>query len=221
MSPRKIRDLTERQQEVLSFIVESLRESGYPPTVREIADHFGMASVYGVQRHLEALQKKGFLRREAGARAITLAPSVLQTLDNTQGALPISTEPPLEATLIPIVGRVAAGLPITAEQNIDDMLALPTSWVQGRGTVFMLRVQGDSMAPGIEDGDLVLIREQPSAENGAMVVANIDGEATVKRFFRERARIVLRADNPHYDDIILTQDFQLSGRVIGLTRFFR
>jgi repressor LexA len=84
----------------------------------------------------------------------------------------------------------------------------------------MLRVKGDSMAPGIEDRDLVIVREQPSAENGALVVACVDGEATVKRFFRERARIVLRADNPHYEDIVLTQDFRLNGKVTGLFRMF-
>lgn len=221
MSPRKsTRELTERQQEVLQFIVHELRESGYPPTVREIASHFGMASAYGVQRHLEALQKKGFLRRESGARAITLSPAVLQSLDHTAGALPVSGDPPVNATLVPIVGRVAAGIPITAEQNVEELLALPDAWVQGRGNVYLLHVKGDSMAPGIEDGDLVLVREQPTAENGALVVACVEGEATVKRFFRERSRIVLRADNPQYEDIILTQDFRLNGRVVGVIRLF-
>lgn len=221
MSPTKsIRELTDRQREVLDFIVEVLRESGYPPTVREIASHFGMASAYGVQRHLEALQKKGFLRREAGARAMTLAPSVLQALEHTSGALPMASEAPLSATLVPVLGRVAAGLPITAEQNIDEMLALPDAWINGRGNVYMLRVKGDSMAPGIEDKDLVMVREQATAENGALVVACVDGEATVKRFFREQSRIVLRADNPMYDDIVLTHDFRVNGRVIGVVRLY-
>lgn len=221
MSPaRSVRELTERQREVLDYIVEVLRESGYPPTVREIANHFGMASAFGVQRHLEALQKKGFLRREAGARAITLAPSVLQSLEHTSGALPVSPEAPVNATLVPVLGRVAAGIPITAEQNVDDVLALPDAWVDGRGNVYLLRVKGDSMAPGIEDKDLVLVREQASAENGALVVACVDGEATVKRFFREQTRIVLRADNPSYDDIVLTHDFRLNGRVIGVIRLY-
>lgn len=221
MSPTKsIRELTDRQREVLDYIVEVLRESGYPPTVREIANHFGMASAYGVQRHLEALQKKGFLRREAGARAMTLSPSVLQALDHTSGALPMASEPPVNATLVPVLGRVAAGLPITAEQNVDEMLALPDAWVNGRGNVYMLRVKGDSMAPGIEDKDMVMVREQGTAENGALVVACVDGEATVKRFFREQGRIVLRADNPMYDDIVLTHDFRVNGRVIGVVRLY-
>lgn len=221
MSPtRSIRELTDRQREVLDFIVEVLRESGYPPTVREIANHFGMASAYGVQRHLEALQKKGFLRREAGARAMTLAPAVLQALEHTSGALPVTPEEPVQATRVPVLGSVAAGLPITAEQNVDEMLALPDAWVSGRGNVYMLRVKGDSMAPGIEDKDLVMVREQSSAENGALVVACVDGEATVKRFFREQSRIVLRADNPMYDDIVLTHDFRVNGRVIGVVRLY-
>ena len=223
MSPdRSVRDLTERQREVLDYIVEVLRESGYPPTVREIANHFGMASAFGVQRHLEALQKKGFLRRETGARALTLAPSVLQALEHTTGALPVAAEapPPMNATLVPVLGRVAAGIPITAEQNVDDMLALPDAWISGRGNVYLLRVKGDSMAPGIEDRDLVMVRDQASAENGAIVVACVDGEATVKRFFREQGRIVLRADNPMYADIVLTHDFRLNGRVIGVIRLY-
>lgn len=221
MTPTKsIRELTDRQREVLDYIVEVLRESGYPPTVREIATHFGMASAYGVQRHLEALQKKGFLRREAGARAMTLSPSVLQALEHTSGALPMASEAPVNATLVPVLGRVAAGLPITAEQNIDEMLALPDAWVNGRGNVYMLRVKGDSMAPGIEDKDLVMVREQSTAENGALVVACVEGEATVKRFFREQGRIVLRADNPIYDDIVLTHDFRVNGRVVGVVRLY-
>jgi repressor LexA len=221
MSPKKrSQELTDRQREVLDFIVETLTERGYPPTVREIAQHFNMASGFGVQRHLETLQKKGYLRRESGARQITLSPEVLRDFDHAAGVLPVSTEPPLNAIHVPLVGQVAAGIPITAEENVEELLALPQSWVDGRGEVFMLRVKGDSMAPGIEDRDLVLVRAQPSAENGGIVVANVDGEATVKRFFREVTRIVLRADNPVYDDIIVERDFRLEGRVIGLIRFY-
>lgn len=219
MSPQMIRELTERQREVLHYIVEVLRCSGYPPTVREIANHFGLASGYGVQRHLAALQKKGFIRRDTGARTITLSPAVAQALDHTEGLL-LPTQSPPNATLVPLVGQVAAGLPITAEQNVEEFLAMPNEWVQNRGSVYMLRVKGDSMAPGIEDGDLVLVREQATAENGALVVACIDGEATVKRFFRERTHIVLRPDNPHYDDIVVKQEMQLNGKVIGLVRMF-
>ncbi|MBM3462568.1 MAG: transcriptional repressor LexA [Armatimonadetes bacterium] len=214
------RELTGRQREVLDYIIEVLREQGYPPTVREIADYFGMASAFGVQRHLAALQKKGFLRRESGARAITLSPEVLQSLENIEGSYPRPIAPPIKARLVPIVGRVAAGIPITAEQNVEDMVPLPEDWLRGNPDLYMLRVKGDSMAPGIEDGDLVMVRPQASAENGAVVVALVEDEATVKRFFRERNCVVLRADNPAYDDIVVTSDFRLNGKVTGLIRHY-
>ncbi len=222
-------DLTRRQRDVLQFIIDSLRESHFSPTVREIADHFHLSAVYSVQRHLLELEQKGYIRRHsrenpgkrAGARTLTLSPSVLQSLQGTQGVLPVDSVRPLKATLVPLLGKVAAGIPITAEQNIDEEIALPDAWTRGRNNVYLLRVQGNSMAPGIEDGDLVIVEERPNSENGSLVVACIDGEATVKRFFRERKHVILRPDNPTYPDIVLTQDFQLNGRVIGVVRLFR
>ena len=211
-------ELTERQRDVLDFIVEFLRESGYPPTIREIADHFGMSSPFGIQRHLSELQRKGYLRRESGARrALTLSPGVLEDLSSQDGDAPRSLRPPLQARLAPVLGKVAAGLPISAQQAIDEMLPLPESWFQGTD-LFMLRVQGDSMAPGIESGDLVVVRPQSTAENGTVVVALLESEATVKRFFRERNGIVLRSDNPSYADIHAPHDCQVQGRVTGLLR---
>ena len=214
------RDLTSRQQEVLDWIVEAIREQGYPPTVREIATHFGMASAYGVQRHLATLQKKGYIHRDSGARAITLAPSLLQAIGNSDGACPLPSEPLVKTRMLPIVGRVAAGLPITAEQNIEDRIPWPEHWLRGREDVFILKVKGDSMAPGIEDGDLLLVQTQTRAENGSLVVAVLDGEATVKRFFRGRNGVVLRADNPAYGDIVVDGMFLINGRVVGLIRQF-
>ena len=212
------RDLTARQRDVLDWIIESLREQGYPPTVREIAQHFGMASAYGVQRHIAALQKKGYLYRESGARAITLAPSLLQNIGNNEGACPLPPEPLVRTRMLPIVGRVAAGLPITAEENVEEHIPWPEHWLRGKEDVFILKVKGDSMAPGIEDGDLLLVQAQTAAENGALVVALVDGEATVKRFFRDRSRVVLRADNPAYSDIVLNSSFRVNGRVVSLIR---
>jgi repressor LexA len=217
---KKVTELTDRQREVLDYIIEAMREQGYPPTVREIAEHFNMASGFGVQRHLEALQKKGFIRRESGARAMTLAPEVLATLDNLEGAFPKGTPAPINARLVPLIGQVAAGVPITAEENVEEMIPLPDDWVRGKGDIFLLRVKGDSMAPGIENRDLVIVRAQASAENGMVVVAVIDEEATVKRFFRDRGGVVLRADNPAYDDIHVHGSFRLSGRVVGLVRHY-
>jgi len=217
---RKVRELTDRQRQVLDHIVQVLREQGFPPTVREIADHFGMKSAFGIQRHLAALQKKGFLHREPAARAITLSPTVLDTLAHTEGSYPMPLSAPVNAHLVPVVGRVAAGLPITAEQNLEDPIPLPDEWLQGREGAFLLKVKGDSMAPGIEDGDMLLIQPQTTAENGTIVVAIIDGEATVKRFFRHIQKVVLRADNPAYEDIVTNTDLRLCGKVVSLIRHF-
>jgi repressor LexA len=212
------RELTERQRQVLEFIAAHLHEVGYPPTIREIASHFNMSSAFGVQRHLTELQKKGYLRRETGARrALTLAPEVLEALEASDQHTPVQPRAPLQARLAPVLGKVAAGIPISAQQHIEDQLPLPEAWFQGHD-LFLLRVQGDSMAPGIESGDLVIVRPQATAENGTVVVALLEHEATVKRFFREPRCIILRSDNPSYADIRVPQNCQIQGRVTGLIR---
>lgn len=212
------RELTERQRQVLEYVASHLQAFGYPPTVREIADHFRMSSAFGIQRHLTELQRKGYLHREAGARrALTLAPEVLEAMEAAEPLSNVQPKPPLQARMAPVLGKVAAGIPISAQQNVEDHLPLPESWFQGHD-LFLLRVQGDSMAPGIESGDLVIVRPQVIAENGTVIVALIENDATVKRFFREPGCIVLRSDNPTYPDIRLPQSCQIQGRVVGLIR---
>lgn len=197
-----MRGLTAKQQRVLDVIVDSMREYGKPPTVREIGEQIGVSSSCTVQRHLDALERKGHIRRSRYQyRSIELTDRPVQ--------------PFAPAANIPILGRVAAGAPTLAAEDIEGTYPLPVEIVKPGDQVFMLRVQGDSMKDaGILDGDLVAVRKQPTANNGDIVVALLDGEeATVKRFYKEGDHIRLEAANPAYDPII-TRDAQLIGKVI-------
>lgn len=196
-----MKGLTTKQQRVLDVIRGAMRERGQPPTVREIGLEIGVQSSCTVQRHLDALEKKGFIKRDRYKyRSIELTDSVIP--------------PFIRAVNVPILGAIAAGAPILAEQNIEDSFPLPMDLVGDNDDVFMLRVRGDSMInAGIHDGDLVAIRQQPVANNGEIVAAMIEGEATVKRFYNDGRRIRLVAENPAYDDIV-PDSLQLLGKVI-------
>lgn len=202
-------DLTDRQREVLGVIRDSVRAQGYPPTVREIATAVGLSSPASVQNHLTVLVDKGYLRRgRAKRRALELISRV-----SPDG-------PPRAADLrysLPLVGAVAAGRPLLAEQNIEELLPVP-AWLGSAADSFVLRVRGDSMVKaGILDGDLVVVRRQEDAENGDIVVALIGEEATLKRFFREEGHIRLQPENDAMEPI-LTRDPRIAGRVTGVLR---
>jgi repressor LexA len=200
------RDLTDRQREILDFICEIITERGYPPSVREVCLRFGIASPNGAQRHLVALEKKGYIVRDSMARAIRLHPSIRGATQEGGGRM------------LPLIGRVAAGPPREALQDIESSIPVPDDWVQGIPDAFLLRVAGESMAPAIQPGDLVVVRPQARADNGDVVVAVIYGEATVKTFRRVGDRVVLIAENPDYQDIEVNDDFLINGKVIGLLR---
>lgn len=194
--------LTDRQKEVLDFIQKSVEKQGYPPSLREIGRHFGMAGTRGAEKHLLALTKKGYLRKGAGARA-----------------LEITGRP--HGRAIPIVGKVAAGKPILAEENLSGTLTLDPSIARWKDA-FLLRVKGESMKEaGILEGDLVLVRPQADAESGEIVVAMIDDEATVKRLIKKRGSILLKPENSDFDPIIIkeNQPLRLIGKVVGVFRF--
>jgi repressor LexA len=197
-------DLTPRQQQVLAFVTNFIDTCGYPPTQREIASHLGINGTLGVMRHLQALEKKGYLSKSSGSsRGIVLAGQ------------------PARATSLPIVGTVRAGLPQPAMEDIEGYFAIDSARLPS-GAAFFLRVRGDSMiGASILEGDLALIRPQPSADNRDIVVALIDGQATLKRFFRERHRVRLVASNPNYDDIIVREgegEVIIVGKVVGIYR---
>jgi repressor LexA len=207
------RGTTEKQLRILDVIREFTAEMGYPPSVREIGERVGLSSSSTVQSHLKTLERRGLLRRDpTKPRALVPADMVLRAV-----APPARRESGPETISLPIVGRVAAGVPITAAENLEDTFVLPASFV-GRNGSFMLRVKGDSMIDAaILDGDLIVVEPQPDAHNGEIVVAMIDGEATVKTFYREANRIRLQPENRTMEPIYV-DDVTVVGRVEAVVR---
>lgn len=210
-------ELTDRQKEILRFIARTTEERGFPPTIREIGGEFAIRSTNGVNDHLKALERKGYLSRgEQKSRALVPTASGRMLL-----GIGASKSRAIE---VPVLGRVAAGLPLLAEENLDDTLQIdPGVLPQSGRDVFALKVKGESMiGDGILDGDLVFVRRQPTARSGEMVVALIEGEATVKRFFPESGRIRLQPSNPTMEPIFVAasqaKDTAILGVVVGVFR---
>ena len=199
--------LTDKQQAILDFINEYVEENGFPPSVREIGRKFGIYPAT-VQDHISALERKGCLQKKRfQSRTLSVAAS--------------SRRPPG----IPIVGKVAAGQPVLAQENIEDMIHLPKDWAPAGA--FLLKIQGNSMEGAhILEGDYVLVHPQQSASNGEIVVALIGDEATVKRFYKTERGITLRAENPKFDPIEVERtetpsSFRIVGRVMGVLRVMK
>jgi repressor LexA len=197
-------DLTNRQKEIFDFIKRYLRKHGYPPTVREIGKALGLHSPSTVHAHLAKLEASGLLRRDPSKpRAIELM------VDKVKRAVRPGT---------PLVGNVAAGAPILAEENIEDYLQVPSVIGGEDDDDYVLRVRGDSMVgAGILEGDYVVVRPAQTASNGEIVVALIEDEATVKRYFKERNGVRLQAENPDYEPI-RSKDAKVLGKVVGVFR---
>ena len=213
--------LTQRQRRVLEVIRDSIDRRGYPPSVREIGEAVGLSSASSVAHQLSVLQKKGWLRRDPNRpRALDVrlpedSPHALPALSDLAGAAPDGSTP--APTYVPLVGRIAAGGPVLAEQAVEDVFPLPRELV-GEGTLFMLKVVGDSMGEAaICDGDWVVVRQQPTAENGEIVAAMIDGEATVKTYKRRDGHVWLLPHNPAYEPIP-GDDATVLGRVVSVLR---
>lgn len=210
-----MKKLTLRQQEVLRAIERAISRQGAPPTIRELMEDLRLKSLRGVTIHLDALQEKGYIKRSRQARGIRL----LKRGKSDRALLQAPTPVP---TLVPVLGRIAAGQPILAEQRVEEHIAVDPRWLPAPGC-FAVRVHGDSMIGiGIENGDYVVIRPQPDAEPGEVVAVLVDGEATVKRFYRERGgRIRLQAENPRVEPIFLDPrqtPTRILGKVVGLYR---
>lgn len=206
--------ITKRQQAVLDVIEQCIREKGYGPTVREVCQALGLSSPSTVHVHLKALEEKGLIKRDPlKSRSIALT----YPLYHTEEATSILQAEYDNLVTIPLVGNVAAGTPILAEQNITDNITLPTEIV-GDAPSFMLSVRGESMIEaGINNGDYVVVKEQPVANNGDIVVAIIDDGATVKRFFKEQDHIRLQPENSSMEPII-TADCSIAGKVVAVFR---
>ncbi len=211
--------LTQRQRRVLEVIRDSIERRGYPPSVREIGEAVGLSSASSVAHQLSVLQKKGWLRRDPNrprALDVRLPGDATGTPAPTVAAPAGADETPAP-TYVPLVGRIAAGGPVLAEQAVEDVFPLPRELV-GEGTLFMLKVSGDSMVEAaICDGDWVVVRQQPTAENGEIVAAMIDGEATVKTYKRRDGHVWLMPHNPAYEPIP-GDDATVLGRVVTVLR---
>jgi repressor LexA len=207
--------LTPRQQRILTVIRDSVERRGYPPSVREIGEAVGLASPSSVAHQLSALQKKGFLRRDPNRpRAVDVRPSDHGDAASEDAEARAARPTP---AYVPVVGRIAAGGPILAEQAIEEVFPLPREIV-GEGELFLLKVVGDSMVDAaICDGDWVVVRQQPVAENGEIVAAMIDGEATVKTFRRRDGHVWLLPHNPAYAPIP-GDEATVLGRVVTVLR---
>lgn len=215
--------LKEREQKILDYMRKEIRAKGYPPTVREICSALNIKSTSTAHKDIDSLVKKGFIKKDPSKpRALMLVDQ-----DETPAAAPdiapsYADVERADIVDIPVVGRIAAGIPITAEQNIDDSFPVPARFV-GNGTNFMLTVKGESMIEaGIMDGDYILVEQQNTARNGDIVVAMIDGfesEATVKTFYHEGDHIRLQPENSSMSPIIV-HDVTILGKVRGVFRYF-
>ena len=200
-----MKPLTEKQQAVLDFVEEFCLRQGYPTTVRDVAAHFAIQPRAAAD-HLEALKRKGHLRREPGLSR----------------GLVLSLKGPGQVVEVPVLGRIAAGQPLLAEENVEDTLPLPRAWVRGE-EVFLLKVSGESMAPLILPDDLVMVRVQRRVERGEIAVALVGEEATLKRVYQEAGGLVLKGDNPDFIPLRFSPQeasemVQILGKVVGVYR---
>ena len=199
-----MKNLTERQKEVLSYIADYIKENSYPPTIREIAENYSI-SVKGAHDHITALRKKGFLKH-AGKRP------------RTMGLTQEKHEESPDMIDVPLLGSVAAGVPILSEENFEGNIVFHRSMLKKNKTYFAMKVKGDSMiGAGILENDIAIIEKVNTVHNGEIAVAVVDEAVTLKRFFRESSRIMLQAENPAYKPIY-SQDVKIVGRLHGIMR---
>jgi repressor LexA len=198
-------ELTDRQRKIFEYVESLIVERGHSPTIREIGERFGISSTNGVRTHLTALIKKGYLKK----------------VEHISRGLELTRQMMSDVGRVPLVGSVPAGLPIDAVENIEGEIALDMSFVP-KGDAFSLTVSGESMiGAGIYDGDVVVVQKQSEARKGDIVVAVVDGEATVKRYYPEAGGVRLQPENSDFDPIIVSSksgDFRIAGKVVGLLR---
>jgi repressor LexA len=204
--------ISEKQFQIFKFIVDATKDNGYPPSVREIAEAVSLSSSATVHSHLKKLEDFGYIRRGKGSsRTIEILNSAYKAADNNEADL-------RDITLIPIVGNVAAGTPILAQENIEEYFPITSDFIKDANEVFMLKVKGDSMInAGILDRDYIIVRKQEIARNGEIIVALIEDEATVKRFLKTDKLIKLIPENDFMKPIVVN-DVTIVGKVIGVIR---
>jgi len=202
------RGLTDRQQQILRYVVDYIQDNGFPPSIREIGKSFNIESLRGVTVHLDALKRKGYIERSKTPRSIQIKHPAYQTTQNVK--------------MLPLLGSIAAGAPILADENVEGMIPVPSEMVRNIEGSFVLRVRGDSMSgEGIMPRDLVVIKPQENASHGDLVAVLIGDEATVKRihFNKDKRGVVLMPSNPNYQPIPIEQEnAKVIGKVVGLMR---
>lgn len=198
--------LTARQEGILQFISEYAQENGYPPSIREIGLRFGIGSLRGVTVHLDALSKKGYIERSNTPRSIKIVHPLFKSTNRV--------------VMVPLLGQIAAGAPILAQEYVEDLIPVPSEMVRNIAGAYLLRVKGDSMSgEGINPRDLVIVRPQQTANHGDLVAVLVGEEATVKRIQFARDKVVLLPSNPAYDPIIVpAEETRILGRIVGLMR---
>ena len=201
--------ISKKQEEILNFIKAEILKKGYPPAVREICEAVHLKSTSSVHSHLETLEKNGYIRRDP------TKPRAIEIMDDEFSLTR------RETVNVPIVGTVAAGVPLLARQNIENYFPIPSEFMPNTQS-FMLRVKGDSMVNiGINSGDMVLVEQRSDARNGDVVVALVGDSATVKTFFKEKGHVRLQPENDTMDPIIVNGDLQILGKVFGVFRLMR
>lgn len=200
------KEITDRQKQLLKFIVEQVREYNLPPSISEMAEFLKVSSKNGVAKLLNALEDNGFIKTSGKARGIEVLESLGDSLER-------------DIIRIPLLGHIQAGSPHLAEEQIEDWINMPSTFIKGRRDVFLLKVRGDSMInAGIFEGDLVIVRPVREAKNNDIVVALLHDEATVKRFVQIKNRSYLKAENPDYKNIYPKEDWMIQGKVVGVIR---
>lgn len=201
-----MKDITARQTEILEMIARYIGEKSYPPSYQEIADQLGIKSKYAILKHIDALVKKGYLEKDSSARALRIVNPEFAPRSSDQYQ-------------VPLIGRVAAGFPILAQENIERYVPVPRALIRTEGRYFALKVRGDSMInAGILDDDLVVVNSTNTARHRDIVVALVGDEVTVKRLVVDMGKTYLKAENPVYDDIVPTGEWSIQGKVVGLIR---
>jgi len=198
--------LTERQKELLKLIARNIEEKGYPPSYQELANHMNIKSKFAILKHIDALVSKGYLEKDSSARG-------LRIID------PNYAPGNMNESSVPLIGRVAAGFPILAQENVERYIPIPRAMIKSEGRYFALKVRGDSMInAGIYEDDLVVVNSTNSARNKEIVVALLHDEVTVKRLITDKNKIYLKAENPAYDNIYPKGEWSIQGKVVGLIR---
>jgi repressor LexA len=201
-----MRELTKQQKVILQLIAGSVEKFGYPPTYQQMCDTLGINSKNGIKKHVDALVAKGYLEKDSSPRGIRIIDPEYK---------PWGTED----SAVPLIGHIAAGFPILAEENVERYVPVPRHLIQSEGRYYALRVRGDSMInAGILEDDLVVVKASDLANNNDIVVALIDGEVTVKRFVNKDNLKYLKAENPKYEDLYPLESFAIQGKVVGLIR---